>query len=51
MEQHSRQKRFYDQGWNDYLKGVPFDHNAFRDWRDGWQDCEQAEPKDQQPME
>ncbi len=39
---HSRKKEFYDQGWNDFIKGEPLDPLAKRDWKDGWLDCKLA---------
>lgn len=35
-------KRYYDQGWNAYLRGEPYDETAYLDWRDGWKDCAEA---------
>ena len=33
---------FYDQGWNAYMRGEPYNPNATLDWRDGWRDCRDA---------
>lgn len=35
-------KRYYDQGWNAYLRGDSFDETAFRDWQEGWLDSRLA---------
>jgi len=36
-------KKFYDQGWNAFVRGEPYDPSATRDWRDGWKDCHDAD--------
>lgn len=33
---------YYDEGWNAFLNGDPFDAAAAFDWRVGWKDCEVA---------
>lgn len=38
--------KYYDQGWNAFIDGNPFDASAAKDWRDGWKDCESATPED-----
>lgn len=30
---------YYDEGWNDCLKGIHFNPRATLSWRDGWRDC------------
>lgn len=36
---------YYDQGWNDYIKGIKPDFTKgfyTSDYKDGWQDCQEA---------
>lgn len=35
--------QFYDEGWNAYIDGVPYDRSATLDWRDGWKDAQYCE--------
>jgi len=37
---------FYDYGWNARVRGEPYRPSASRDWRDGWKDCNEADPAD-----
>lgn len=30
---------YYDEGWNAYVMGVPFNATATVSWRDGWKDA------------
>lgn len=34
--------KYYDQGWNARLDNEPFNKNATRDWRDGYNDADEA---------
>lgn len=42
----SEPKSFYDQGWDARVRNEAYDPNATLDWRDGWQDCEDAPEED-----
>ena len=39
------EKKYYDQGWNDFIDGVPYDPKATEDWKDGWFDCNCTSPE------
>jgi hypothetical protein len=41
---------FYDEGWNARVKCEPYDSTKSRDWRDGWEDCEDAPESDRDEM-
>lgn len=43
-------RKFYDDGWNDYLLGVPFDIHENDDWKDGWLDCKEAYMNGESPQ-
>lgn len=45
------QKLYYDQGWNDRIKGVAYDIHATEDWQDGWKDCNDAPLEDRKEIE
>jgi hypothetical protein len=48
--------KFYDEGWNDYIKGEPLPtlkEECTRDYRDGWLDarhCEKYSPDQLTPI-
>jgi hypothetical protein len=44
-------KKFYDEGWNARVRKEAYDRFASRDWRDGWKDCNEADPEDRKEME
>ncbi|MBU9539385.1 hypothetical protein KTE58_23655 [Burkholderia multivorans] len=49
MKEPENNFRYYDQGWNAFIKGEPFNPRASSDWRDGWTDCMEAPEKDRVP--
>ena len=40
--------KFYDEGWNARVRNQPYRPDATRDWRDGWNDCNEAPESDRQ---
>jgi hypothetical protein len=36
---------YYDEGWNAFINGDPFNATAAFDWRSGWKDAELATKK------
>lgn len=44
------EKIYYDNGWNARVRGEPFDPDAYRDWRDGWKDCNEAPEQDRKEI-
>jgi hypothetical protein len=44
-------KRFYDEGWNAYIRGHPFDLDASKTWQDGWIDAEEEFEKKEEVVE
>lgn len=43
-------KTYYDEGWNAFINGEPFDVKATLDWKDGWRDCQEASPEQRKPI-
>lgn len=41
MSEHI-QETYYDQGWNAYVRGEPYDTNKSLNWRDGWKDAQES---------
>jgi len=39
---------YYDDGWNAFLDGKPFNYEATLDWKDGWLDCSFASRTEKQ---